>query len=108
VALHRDLIRDRFSFESGPPHCTAATTLSFEPFDNSDGFLFPAAEGLILSDKDQLLVAPAFIPPTERVEAAGFVFPGDNFAIRDEVIRRINAVSGYKKLFGKIFNRPLL
>jgi cytochrome c peroxidase len=49
------------------------------------------------------LIAQAFIPPTERVEAAGFVFPGDNFAIRDEVISRINAVPEYRKLFGKIF-----
>ena len=40
---------------------------------------------------------------TERVEAAGFEFPGDNYAIRAEVIRRINNVPEYRKLFGKIF-----
>jgi cytochrome c peroxidase len=77
--------------------------LSFDPFDNSLGFLFPPPEQLTLSDKAHLLIAQAFIPPTERVEAAGFVFPGDNFAIRDEVIRRINEVTEYRKLFGKIF-----
>jgi cytochrome c peroxidase len=78
-------------------------SLSFDPFDNSNGFQFPAPEGFTLSDKAHLLIAQAFIPPTERVEAAGFVFPGDNFAIRDEVIRRINTVPEYVKRFGKIF-----
>ena len=78
-------------------------SLSFDPFDNSAGFQFPPPEGFTLSDKTHLLIAQAFIPPTERVEAAGFVFPGDNFAIRDEVIRRINAVPEYIKLFAKIF-----
>lgn len=62
-------------------------SLSFDPFDNSLGFTFPLPEGLTLSDKVHLLVAQAFIPPTERVEAAGFVFPGDNFDLRAEVIR---------------------
>jgi cytochrome c peroxidase len=79
------------------------SSLSGNPFDNRDGFQFPPPEGFTLSDKTHLLIAQAFIPPTERVEAAGFVFPGDNFAIRDEVIRRINAVPAYVKLFGKIF-----
>jgi len=37
-------------------------------------------------------VAQAFIPPTERVEAAGFDFPGDNFDIRAEVLNRLNAL----------------
>ena len=78
-------------------------SLSNDPFDNSGGFSFPPPEGLTLSSKSHLLVAQAFIPPTERVEAAGFVFPGDNFDIRDEVIRRINGVPEYRKLFGKIF-----
>jgi cytochrome c peroxidase len=77
--------------------------LSFDPFDNSLGFQFPPPEGFTLSDKAHLLIAQAFIPPTERVEAAGFVFPGDNFDIRNEVIRRINEVTEYRKLFGKIF-----
>ena len=79
------------------------SSLSGNPFDNRDGFQFPPPEGFTLFDKTHLLIAQAFIPPTERVEAAGFVFPGDNFAIRDEVIRRINAVPAYVKLFGKIF-----
>src|ERR1043166_65633 len=78
-------------------------SLSFDPFDNSLGFMFPPPEQLTLSDKSHLLIAQAFIPPTERVEAAGFVFPGDNFAIRDEVSRRINTVDEYGKLFGKNF-----
>lgn len=77
--------------------------LSFDPFDNSLGFMFPPPEGLTLSDKTHLLVAQAFIPPTERVEAAGFVFPGNNLDIRAEVIRRIDDVPEYRKLFGKIF-----
>jgi len=78
-------------------------SLSFDPFDNSLGFVFPPPEGMTLSDKAHLLIAQAFIPPTERVEAAGFTFPGNNFDIRAEVIRRINDVPEYRKLFGKIF-----
>ncbi len=78
-------------------------SLSRNPFDNSLGFIFPLPEGLTLSDKAHLLVAQAFIPPTERVEAAGFVFPGDNFDLRTEVIRRINDVPRYRRLFGRIF-----
>ena len=77
--------------------------LSNNPFDNSAGFQFPLPEGLTLSYQPHLLVAQAFIPPTERVEVAGFTFPGDNFDIRNEVLRRINNVPEYRKLFGKIF-----
>jgi cytochrome c peroxidase len=78
-------------------------SLSNDPFDNSDGFLFPPPEGLSLSYLPHLLVAQAFIPPTERVEVVGFAFPGDNFDIRNEVLRRINNVPEYRKRFGKIF-----
>ncbi len=78
-------------------------SLSNDPFDNSDGFLFPPPEELSLSYLPHLLVAQAFIPPTERVEVAGFAFPGDNFDIRNEVLRRINNVPEYRKRFGKIF-----
>lgn len=77
--------------------------LSHNPFDNSAGFQFPLPEGLTLSYQPHLLVAQAFIPPTERVEVAGFNFPGDNFDIRNEVLRRLNNVAEYRKLFGKIF-----
>jgi cytochrome c peroxidase len=79
-------------------------SLSNDPFDNSDGFQFPPPEGLSLSYLPHLLVAQAFIPPTERVEVAGFAFPGDNFDIRNEVLRRINGVAEYRKRFGKIFH----
>src|SRR5262252_4605409 len=78
-------------------------SLSNDPFDNSAGFIFPQPEGLSLSYLPHLLVAQAFIPPTERVEVAGFSFPGDNFDIRNEVLRRINSVPEYGKRFGKIF-----
>ncbi len=77
--------------------------LSDDPFDNSAGFQFPAPEGLLLSDLPHLLTAQAFIPPTERNEVAGFEFPGDNFDIRDEVLRRLNNVENYRKLFGQVF-----
>ena len=77
--------------------------LSHNPFDNSAGFQFPTPEGLTLSYLPHLLVAQAFIPPTERVEVAGFAFPGDNFDIRNEVLKRINNVPEYRKRFGKIF-----
>ena len=79
------------------------STLSGDPFDNSAGFQFPAPEGLSLSGEPQLLVAQAFIPPTERTEVAGFAFHGDNDAIRAEVARRLNAVPAYRRLFGEMF-----
>src|SRR5262245_61325418 len=77
-------------------------SLSGNPFDNSQGFEFPPPEARTLSYLPQLLVAQAFIPPTERVEAAGFEFPGDNFDIRAEVIRRLNAAPNYRQLFAKV------
>jgi cytochrome c peroxidase len=77
--------------------------LSGSPFDNSAGFLFPLPEGLSLSHQPHLLVAQAFIPPTERTEVAGFDFPGDNDAIRAEVLNRLNSIPAYRKLFGKVF-----
>jgi cytochrome c peroxidase len=77
--------------------------LSHDPFDNGAGFQFPLPEGLTLSYQPHLLVAQAFIPPTERVEVAGFAFPGNNDDIRNEVIRRINNVPEYRKRFAKIF-----
>jgi cytochrome c peroxidase len=77
-------------------------SLSGNPFDNSQGFEFPPPEGRTLSHLPQLLVAQAFIPPTERVEAAGFEFPGDNDAIRAEVVRRLNAAANYRQLFAKV------
>jgi cytochrome c peroxidase len=76
---------------------------SDDPFDNSAGFLFPPPEGRSLSYLQHLLQAQAFIPPTERIEVAGFDFPGDNAAIRVEVLRRLNAVPAYRKLFGHVF-----
>src|SRR4029079_1078082 len=66
---------------------------SGDPFDNSQGFAFPPPEGTSLSDLDHLLQAQAFIPPTERTEVAGFDFPGDDDAIRDEVMRRLTPVA---------------
>src|SRR5215217_6153611 len=76
---------------------------SGDPFDNSHGFVFPAPEGTTLSYEPHLLVAQAFIPPTERVEAAGFHFPGGNDDIRAEVIRRLNASGDYRRLFARSF-----
>jgi cytochrome c peroxidase len=78
-------------------------SLSGNPFDNGAGFIFPPPEGLSLSYLPQLLDAQAFIPPTERVEVAGFTFPGDNFAIRAEVLNRLNGIDQYRKLFGEVF-----
>ena len=50
---------------------------SADPFDNSQGFLFPAPEGVIRFPAHDpvvkhLLQAQAHIPPTELVEVAGF------------------------------------
>jgi cytochrome c peroxidase len=79
------------------------SSLSGDPFDPSQGFLFPPPEGRSLSYLPHLLAAQAFIPPTERVEAAGFSFEGDNDAIRTEVVRRLNASAEYRRLFGRAF-----
>jgi cytochrome c peroxidase len=79
------------------------SSVSGDPFDNSQGFLFPPPEGTSLSYVPHLLDAQAFIPPTERTEVAGFDFPGDDDAIRAEVVRRLNAVPAYRKLFGRVF-----
>jgi cytochrome c peroxidase len=76
--------------------------LSGNPFDNRLGFVFPAPEGRTLSYLPHLLTAQAFIPPTERVEAAGFHFPGDNYDIRNEVVRRLNASENYRQLFARV------
>lgn len=80
--------------------------LSGDPFDNSGGFQFPPPEGLTLSYLPHLLVAQAFIPPTERVEVAGFAFGDSNTTsndIRNEVLRRLNGTVEYRKLFGQAF-----
>lgn len=76
---------------------------SGDPFDNRGGFAFPEPEGLSLSYLPHLLVAQAFIPPTERVEAAGFRFVGDNEAIRAEVVRRLNGNGNYRQRFARVF-----
>ena len=76
---------------------------SGDPFDNRAGLEFPAPEGLTLSYQPHLLTAQAFIPPTERVEVAGFDFPGGNDDIRNEVLRRLNANRTYRAMFSRVF-----
>jgi cytochrome c peroxidase len=78
-------------------------SLSGDPFDNRAGFRFPPPEEESLSHLPHLLAAQAFIPPTERVEAAGFEFPGDNDDIRGEVLRRLDTSAAYRRLFGQVF-----
>lgn len=77
--------------------------LSRDPFDNTAGFSFPAPEGMSLSNEPHLLTAQAFIPPTERSEVAGFDFHGNNDEIRAEVLRRLNTIAEYRKLFARSF-----
>ena len=76
---------------------------SGDPFDNRNGLEFPMPEGMALSHLPHLLTAQAFIPPTERPEAAGFDFHGNNDDMRNEVARRINATAEYRRLFGLVF-----
>lgn len=76
---------------------------SGDPFDNRGGFVFPAPEGATLSYLPHLLTAQAFIPPTERVEAAGFQCPGGNDDLRAEVLRRLNASDEYRRRFAGVF-----
>lgn len=85
--------------------------LSGDPFDNRAGFRFPQPEGLLLSSQPHLLAAQAYIPPTERTEAAGFTFDfpdalgaaHEHTAIRGEVIRRINGIPEYRRQFATVF-----
>src|SRR5687767_8557403 len=77
--------------------------LSGDPFDNRDGFLFPPPEGLTLSKQGHLLVAQAFIPPTERNEMAGFEFEGDNDDLRAVVVDRLNDTANYRLLFRAVY-----
>jgi cytochrome c peroxidase len=79
------------------------SALSGDPFDNSAGFSFPPPEGMSLSGEPHLLAAQAFIPPTERVELAGAQFSGNGDAMRAEVLRRLDAVPEYRRLFGEVF-----
>lgn len=72
---------------------------SGDPFDNSDGFTFPAPEGATLSYLPHLMTAQAFIPPTERNEMAGFEFEGNSDDIRAAVIQRLNDTPNYRQLF---------
>jgi cytochrome c peroxidase len=76
---------------------------SGDPFDYRQGFSMALPEGRILSFLPNLLTAQAFVPPTERVEAAGFHFPGGEDDIRDEVLRRLNASPAYRQLFARSF-----
>jgi cytochrome c peroxidase len=78
-------------------------SLSGDPFKNASGFVFPNPEGTTLSHFSHLLQAQAFIPPTERVEVAGFVFPGNHDAVRREVVRRLNEINEYRTIFAKSF-----
>jgi cytochrome c peroxidase len=77
---------------------------SGNPFDNSAGFDFPAPESRSLSSLPHLLAAQAFIPPTERVEAAGFIVAGNNQDLRDAVLVRLNASPAYRAMFGRVFS----
>ena len=82
------------------------SSLSGDPFDNSDGFQFPPPEGFELGFLPHLLTAQAFIPVTENVEMAGFspaVLALDHVGIRDAVVLRLNTNDEYRRLFGKSF-----
>ena len=76
---------------------------SGDPFDNSAGFVFPPPEGATLSHLSHLLQAQAFIPPTERTEAAGFTIPGNSDALRGAVLDRLNRNAAYRARFGRAF-----
>ena len=77
--------------------------VSGDPFDNGEGFSFPPPEGSTLSKQPHLLVAQAFIPPTERNEMAGFAFEGDNDDLREEVVDRLNHSDNYRLLFRAVY-----
>jgi len=100
---------------------------SGDPFDNSQGFVFPAPEGTTKFPPGDprykhLLVAQAHLPPTEQIEVAGFTGTGGPFddglghpvpaadgsgsrnePIRQDVLRLLNLSPGYRMAFGRIF-----
>jgi cytochrome c peroxidase len=99
--------------------------LSGDPFDNSDGFLFPEAAGGLITDVETLLMAQGSAAPTELVEMAGFTGTtgaldarfaqfddGHGEALNDpnhdpiqvQVNARLNANATYRQLFGNAFN----
>ena len=102
------------------------------PFDPSQGFVFPPPEGVVMGEPT-LLAAQGSIPSTELVEMAGFTgitqnptplfgarhfifddgqgqaLPAPvggfhNFPIQDAVDARLNAIPEYLRLFGEVFN----
>ncbi|MCS0589907.1 cytochrome-c peroxidase [Massilia norwichensis] len=108
---------------------------SGDPFDNSLGFSFPQPEGSsTFRPHDpavpQLLVAQAYLPPTELIEEAGFTGIRDgldpryfqfddgkgetcpaldtggfrNGPIRARVEQRLNAIPAYVQKFGEAFD----
>jgi cytochrome c peroxidase len=104
------------------------SALSGDPFDNSQGFLFPQPEGTTKFPPDDpslyhLLVAQAHMPPTEQIEVAGFTGTGGIFddglgspvpppdpvtgsrnePIRQAVLARLNANPNYRSLFAARF-----
>jgi cytochrome c peroxidase len=104
------------------------SAISDNPFDNSQGYLFPAPEGAARFPPGDpafyhLLVAQGHIPPTEQVEAAGFTGTGGIFddslgspvpdpdpatgsrnePIRQAVLARLNATPGYRSRFGALY-----
>jgi cytochrome c peroxidase len=99
--------------------------LSGDPFDNSDGFLFPDAAGGLITEVETLLMAQGSAAPTELVEMAGFTGTtgalDPRFAqfddghgealndpnhdpIQEQVNARLNANEAYRQLFGNAFN----
>src|SRR5262249_17378700 len=79
-------------------------SVSGDPFNNSLGFSFPPPEGFTLSGFSHLLIAQAFIPPTEKTEMAGFgPHTNTNNEIRATVVARLNSNSEYRQLFARNF-----
>jgi cytochrome c peroxidase len=108
---------------------------SGDPFDNALGFTFPQPEGTTSFRPGDpairhLLVAQAYIPPTELIEEAGFTGIRDgldpryfqfddgkgdtcpaldatgfrNDPIRSRVVQRLNAIPAYVEKFGEVFS----
>lgn len=78
--------------------------VSGDPFDNGQGFSFTSPEGTSLSSLPHLLVAQAFIPPTEIPEMTGYKAPPSHDVVREEVAERVNQVQAYRRRFGRSFD----
>lgn len=78
-------------------------SLALDPFDNSQGFVFPPPDGTSLSHMEHLLAAQAFTPVVNPLEMTGFDVEGGYAAIRDSVASRVDEIGEYRQRFAEVY-----